>query len=393
MDLFSINKETYEMKEAIIGVDSVSWVERFNSCGEFTIICDPTSYFRDAFALGTFISHSNTTEVMEVETHFIDETKEGPPKLEVTGRSISGIIMENRVVSLSDIPLSSSTPTWPWEVGIGESCTSPMEFYLSASYSWEHVRALLERYLVNPDPWLHPGDSPDLFECEPLPNFEVVLDISALELTSYARVIEYGAYLSDAVYGILQTEDIGLRVIRPLNTGDPMRFSIRLGNDVSNAIHYISDLDELVKGRYLWSKKTLKTGGYAFSDPVTIRSLDNGSYGDSTNWGTKNVSVNVRDWHNADSIDPIPVLNGRLADEVHRSNETEYIEADVSSSKYKCGQDYELGDIVWVASGYEEGKKMRVVEYACNADANGENFVATFAVPNPWCQNISYSIG
>lgn len=392
MDLFSINKETYEMIDSIIGVDSVSWVERHNACGEFTIVCDPTAYFRNAFALGTFISHSNTTEVMEVETHFIDETKEGPPKLEVTGRSISGIIMENRVVSLSDIPLSSSTPTWTHGTA-NQISTSPMEFILDYDNSWGHVQTLLNRYLVSPDPYILSGDGPDAYEVEPLPNFEVVSGFSAYDFTTYLRVVKYGTLLSDAVYAILQTEDIGLRVVRPFDSGSPLQFVIRLGDDVSERIHFVSGLNEITNGRYLWSTRQKKTGGYAFHDELTARGLDNGSYGGSTNWETKNLSVDVRDWHNAGAIDPEPVLNSRLADAVHRSNLLEYIEADVSASKYKCGQDYQLGDIVWVASGYEEGKKMRVMEYASNADANGETFIATFAVPNPWCANISYTIG
>jgi hypothetical protein len=67
-----------------------------------TIIAEATTQLMEDLAIGTLISHPNTLDVMMVETHSIDTSKPGPAEIEITGRSVGGILMENRVTTVKN---------------------------------------------------------------------------------------------------------------------------------------------------------------------------------------------------------------------------------------------------------------------------------------------------
>ena len=377
MDLFTLEKETYAVVEHITGLDSVLWVERYNyPGGEVRVVCDPTEQYVSLFAPGTFISHTNTNVVMEVETATIDETKPGPAKLEVFGRCAAAVIMDHRVVTYS-----MAVPDWapaPVEQ-MGVYSTSPMEFELPADYSWMHVNTLLDRYLVNPDDY-DPG-ALTLGAIEALPNVLVTYDVGVFyEVASKTRVIKNLSYLSNAVYEILRAADLGLKVSRPTDTVPEFRFIAYLGENRSELVQFNSSRDEIVKPRYVWSNQDRKTGGYAVTDGHTQRTLSH----TATGWDCRNVSVDAKDWDlltSATPSDPIDVLYSRITDISNAQQPVGLIECEVNSSHFKYGLDYFMGDLVFVAANYEAGKQMRVIEHATLVDKTETKYITTVSAP------------
>jgi hypothetical protein len=104
MDLFKFTMQqghetVLQGGEAINGVRSVMWTERYRGVGEFEIKAFLSSGLLSKLPLGTLISHVNTLEVMMVEDHQITENKDEDPMLTITGRSFYAFL-DFRVVGM-----------------------------------------------------------------------------------------------------------------------------------------------------------------------------------------------------------------------------------------------------------------------------------------------------
>lgn len=421
MDFFTVDKTTYLASENVTGVEKYIWIERFNEPSEFKIIGDPLNLM-SSLPIGSFVSKPDSEEVMIVENWFMDESKENVPKLEVTGRSVSAYIMENRVVTFGYPPIGEVPPyptdLWSTE-GIDNYSKYPMHYDMgSYPQSWFAVERLLREFLMYA-----------LYGDENIPGLNVwTYGFSGDgyyydENRSNYRVTKKLPYLSEAVYEILKGADIGLKVCRPGLERLPIEQSIydRYYNpepdpglpDFSEILFFlvyrgveriqnpnagvweqvtfnINDGD-INNARYSWSDRKEKNGYYSGNLVNTFRFYPQ----DISGWDLRMASVNVDDWApDPNLITPpyatniIDVLRSR-AEDVIETESSEGILLEVTGSKFagpKYKFDYRLGDIVSVFANYGVNEKMRIVEVATIQDGEDEITIPTMRPP----YNLSY---
>ena len=136
MDIFKFDSGSsnrFQQGQIIQGLTSKMWVERYRKEGEFKLVAPVSSGLRQLLPEGSFISHVDTAEIMEVENHEISETEDAEPDIIITGRSLESIL-EQRIVG--------SNRTWPTAV------IPPAPYTLSAAYTWTQCLTLIEEYIL-----------------------------------------------------------------------------------------------------------------------------------------------------------------------------------------------------------------------------------------------------
>jgi len=97
MEYFTLDNPTYANGKPINGIYNATWIERYLEAGEFNLTVDATMANLSLLALGTFISHTSSLQVMYIEEQSIDASIEGQiPRLTVSGRTLEAFF-ENRV--------------------------------------------------------------------------------------------------------------------------------------------------------------------------------------------------------------------------------------------------------------------------------------------------------
>jgi len=97
MDYFTLDTNTYANGKPINGIYNATWIERYLEAGEFNLTVDATMANMQLLALGTFISHTSSLQVMYIEEQSVDASIEGEiPRLTVSGRTLEAFF-ENRV--------------------------------------------------------------------------------------------------------------------------------------------------------------------------------------------------------------------------------------------------------------------------------------------------------
>ena len=122
--------------ELVENWDSVTWIERFNEPGEFTIESKISSGVEQDLPIGTLISHINTSEMMIVENHEIHVEEDQETTIKITGRSFTSFL-ENRYVG-SQIMLGDpeDIPDYPYP-----------DFLLTSNKSWNQIAHLINLHI------------------------------------------------------------------------------------------------------------------------------------------------------------------------------------------------------------------------------------------------------
>ncbi len=192
MDLFRFlnpNAPTrLEDGEIIDGLTDIMWVERYRDAGEFTLTAKVDSNIRNLLPIGTFISHVDTTEVMIVENHEINDDKGSASEIIVTGRGYE-TFLENRIVGANRaFPSSGVLP----------------EFTLGIAPVWAQAKALLESHILAAYV-LDPKDA--------IPYVSVLSTVPTSGNVD-ARIIERGDLYS-RLLELLAFSSLGIKVVRP----------------------------------------------------------------------------------------------------------------------------------------------------------------------------------
>jgi len=341
---------------------SAMWIERYRDPGEFKFTAPLASDLRLLLPPGTLISHSNTMDLMMVESHTITEEIDKDPQLEISGRSFDSFL-EQRAVSL--------IRDWPSH----PDGTPNIE--LSFDYSWEQAKTLINSMLVDD---------------EELPNMLAETDISGTGtfVDPAIRIISRGP-LSDRVRELLAIDDLGLRMVRrnPYYTvpGDPDNslFLIHNGKDRRDSVIFSPKKDDVESSENLWTNKTLKNVAL-----VTGRWLETVvQVGTPTGIDRRVMFVDASDIDQNFESAPIgtdkdDVLEHlRVRGEMLLAGQRQFMitRADISKkTKYEYRRDYGIGDIITVQSNYGDVTPMRVTEYTEIQDINGETGHPSFGV-------------
>jgi hypothetical protein len=365
MDLFKFNPVTdptiLEHGEFINGWDSIMWTERYAETGEFEIVAKLSTGLREFLPLGTFISHTDTMEVMIVENHQIGEKTEDDPSLTITGRSLESWL-ENRIVGMN----------------LARASSTIAEYILPAAVTWTQIVQLINEHI-----WYmtNAGDTLGNMWAETQLTGSGVADVRTINRDNVLK----------AVQDLLAIDDLGIKTLRKNtfigyggdNTGTAM--SIYKGADLSSKVIFSWKGGDLESADYLFSIKPLKTSAFVIGRYVyTI--VDSGP----TNYDRRVMIVPADDIDGNLSAAPtgsaltalINKLKVRGNQALRNQQQITISRADISKlTNYEYRKDFNVGDLISLDGNFGTIQKMRVVEYVEIEDQTGESGHPTLAVP------------
>lgn len=364
MRLFKFTGATPSLLEggqAINGVKSALWVERYQEPGEFQLEALLSSGLRTFLPIGTIIGHQDTYEVMIVESHNIEEQEDSDPVLTISGRSFEAYL-EQRVVGINQ-SLSSSTIA---------------DYTLASAKTWAQAVTLINAHI---------STATDVNDR--LSNVVAATALGAAAGVTEARVIPRGN-LHAAVMSILQVEDLGIKTFRQnpfgvVGSSTNTTWQIHSGTDRSAQVIFSWKAGDLGSAEYLWSEKKMKNAALINGRYVSTQ-VYLGANGYPRRWMV--VDANDIDGH----LTAVPVggaltsilaamqVRGRQALAAQKS--INVVRSDISpQSQFRHRVDYNVGDLVAVNANFGETGKLRVVEYVESFDENGFSGFPTLSVP------------
>ena len=368
MDLFKFattnaDKTVLENGMAINGYSSAMWTERYAEPGSLEIKGKLSSGLKDFLPEGTFVGHIDTMEVMIVENHEINETRDEDPDLTITGRTMPSYL-ENRIA------------------GTNQARTSSLkDFYtLPDDYTWNQVVKLINDHINSPAP-----------VNDRMGNVTAINAVTGTSGTSEERDPSQKEILGQ-VLEILAIDDLGIKTIRknPFTGfgGDPdyTSFIVYRGTDRSNKIIFSWDAGDLESADYLFSGKKWKTSAVVFGRYVQV-------VVDTTGYTGYNRRFMVVDGSDVDGhLDAVPTgatltavtnkLTTRGRQKLKSQRRVSLSRTDVSNiTKYQYRRDYNLGDMVTLQGNFGQFAKMMVVEHVEIDDENGESSHPTLSFP------------
>ena len=382
MDIFTINKSNYTNGKIITNIDSILWVERYADPGEFTITGRPTETFMEDLALGTLISHSDTTSVMMVENHSIDETKDGDIKIEITGRTIEAVAMESRMIANNGLTPIQVLQKYI-ELPLFADYTTT--YYNNRPSSWGQIEAIVKRYLI---------DSYDInTDSFPFPNFLIRSTPSNRTddpiLYKYPLSAPKLGNVYEVVKNLLDATKSGMKIERPNQSHTTLDFIIHQGVDRSSSLQFNWAAGDLEKARYLWTNKDYKNSAYVTSDSFGIRVIDpNNPFG--SGWDLSFAAIDMGDvsqyYANPNALTTteynnlVSIYNSAALTELGKHKAGLFMDATVSKeARFEYGKHYDIGDIVYVVGNYGAEAKMKVTEFARTMDSSGESGIPTLS--------------
>lgn len=346
---------------------SIMWTERYKEPGEFEIISPLSVGLLDFLPLGTLISHADTLEVMIVENHEINETRDEDPSLRITGRTFDSIL-EQRIVGMN----------------IARASTTHLitDYTLAAAHSWEHANTIINQHISGSIP-------PILIDDDKLPNVIAQVDISGVTGPVEARTFDRGTVL-ERVHELLDVDEIGIKTARrnPFGIdGSSTTTTIYLytGVDRSNTVHFSWQSGDLDSADYLFTNKDSKNTALVVSRYFTWV-VDTWP----VEYDRRMMLVDAADLD--DNVDTVPtgsaaadILNKmevRGKEALAAQKQLTITRADVSATtKYQYRKDYNVGDMVSIDGNFGQIAKMRVVEFVEIEDENGESGHPTLSLP------------
>jgi hypothetical protein len=366
MDIVTLHPTNYRPVKLIQNLNSVEWIERYNEPGEFTITAEVTPTLMTDLALGKLISHVDTLDIMIVESHMIDESKnsDDPTVIEIKGRSLFSLL-ENRIASGSN----SSEKKDRFDVATGTNVEENILYDFLPRTTVANLVVLLQDHIT----------SGIISASDRLLNTTVSATFTGTDTTK-DMVVKRGQLYSEVVK-LLEQIDAGLKVTRPpQGTTQNALWQVHKGVDVSNNVIFASEFGDLEKTKYFWSQKTWKNSAlvvgewtYKVMRAAGLSGTDmRVLYVDATDYDFKPTGSS------ADLLLADNVLTRRGEEALAENRKQVLIETSiVPNSRYKYRKNYNIGDIVYIAGNYGISSKMRVVEYAEFWDESGETGVPT----------------
>jgi len=368
MDLFKFQKVNgidIDLKNAQIvkGWDSLMWVERYRDPCEFTLKAKVDSRLQDTLPIGSLISHVNSTEVMIVENHEINQTQNETPEITITGRSFE-TFLENRIV------------------GANQDRNSPYitvpEYTIPAAASWLQTFVLLSDHI---------SATNVLTGADALKNVTVLADVD-YETTAEDRVIKK-TDLYSAMIELLEIDNLGIRTIRPVGEQEALVLQIHDGKKKAASVAFSYDYGDIESASYLWTNKSLKNAAYICGKWVDAF-IDSAESGYDRRMMYVDASDIDNQFNEAPTGTDLTAVRAKMVTRGYQElaaqrrvamNNVKPYESKINWITFKYRQDYQVGDIVSVDGSYNVTSQMRVIEYVEIHDENGESGYPTLAEP------------
>lgn len=349
------------------GDDSLLWVERYQTPGEFRITTDLQSGLREALPLGACITHTSTNEIMMVENHEIKSRDGRDSSLIISGRSIDAWL-EYRIVGQN--VYSSS---------VDNAYVS--DYLMGVDYLSNQVTDLVN---------VHINASGTLDDDDHLPSFSMWNTIGDTGVQE-SRVIPR-TNLHEAMLELLELGDFGVKTQRrhpnqEYGSLTAHYYLLHAGQDKSNSVIFSDPAGDLSDVTYFFSNRKYRTDALIIGRYVEVRLVD----ATAVKYDRRTLLVDGTDidgWR-----DTIPVgtnltntvarmkTRGRQA--LRKQKNIEITSAAVSpKSRWVYRKDFNIGDLVSVAGDYGTSQVFRVTEYAETMDHTGYSGQPTLELPN-----------
>lgn len=358
--------------EIVNGLKSKMWVERYREPGEFVFMADPSLGIQSILKIGTFVSHTDTAEVMIVENHELSYNKDNEMEVKISGRSFDSYL-EQRITGKGNLYTSSYN--------------QPLDLAIGSEYSWQQAHTLLYS-VTNPSVIL----GQDLNDEVPYFNVVVQLHQTYEPNDPEDQVRSFGREnMHTTLMNLLQVDNLGIKIERPypgsLNAGtETTSFIIHDGENKFYDVIFDHAAGDIESADYLWSNKHRKTAALVVSkwyEFVVYRTAD-------TKYRRRYVYVDAKNT-DSDYEEPpgafdeyfIKQKMRSLAKEIlarHKSVNLTKVEIAKDLVKYKYRQDYKLGDLIGVRGQFSTFEVMRVVEHVEVEDENGMQAYPTLAM-------------
>ena len=375
MDLFkftsSLGASYFTEGEPINDYDKVTWIERYQKAGDFKLVAPLSSGLRDSLPVGSYISHINSSDVMCVENRQSEDDVTSEPIITISGRSISDVFLEDRIVGADE--------NWGSHSGLR------LDYTLTAAATRNQIQTLINAHLKS-------GVAETDNVIPNISTLVVAKDAAHAADESVARLLKRGK-LSERCLDLMKIDDLGLKVVRRgwFNSGqatdwDSTVFYIHSGVDRADDVIFSWDAGDFDSAEYLFSRRNYKnaalvTGTYAETAIVPTET------GEARRWlyvDASDVDGNMADVPTGSTT---PTLTQVLSDLTKRGEEALKAQADVDASQFDLSSfsqntyqvDYDLGDVVSVEGRYGSREKRRVIEYVQVLDENGTVGIPTFA--------------
>lgn len=348
--------------EAIRGFTSAMWIERYRDAGEFTITAPVSSGLRTKLPLASIISHTETQEIMIVESHEIADTIDGDVNIVITGRSFE-TFMEQRVMSFNGVSGAGGSP-------LPANQSVPTYFFVGAGKPAEHAVELMEWHLYDGG----------IISVQHITNLRTVSTVSAAVGESTTREMEIKDLYS-AVLELLAIDDLGIRSVRPgplsgLPLSTDLGFIIHKGEDKTASVAFDHASGDIRNGQYLWTIKQKKNT--ALAQGVTYRTIKYGEPG-AAGYDLRAGYVDANDVDTADFTTETDALTSRANSYLatHKEKIIQRVEVTPTTNRLRYRTDYQVGDIVGVTGNYDTAGAMRVVEHVEIVDETGQSSYPT----------------
>lgn len=335
------------------GYDSLIWTERFQPAGEFELVTGKVDATRALLPLGSYLSLTDSREIMVVETHSISADNDGSRKLTVKGRTLWSLL-ENRITA----------PT---------GATNNAILILSPVPSTVDVINVISRNIIN----ANEGDVTEIW------------DMTTKALPTRARQVPRGQAYAE-ILKLLQEDDLGVRTSRndEINYSTGAGLEVYNGNDRRDTIIFDVRRGDFEDGQYLWSNVGYKTSVYVSATNGGREVVAAGTSG-YTNFARRVDLLDASDITTAAGATLNSLLDARGRAYLGQHKMTAMFEGKLSANiPYRYGQediyggDYYLGDKVKIIGEYGVNQDMVITEYVRIEDAQGERAYPTLGTPD-----------
>lgn len=370
MDIFRFTNPSSadKMEHGLIVDNTLSkmWVERFVEAGEFVIEATAGSGIREKLPIGSYISHTETTDIMIVENHEIVDDKRKDVVVSVTGRSFESFFEQRTVGSNITFPTSGALA----------------EVTILANSTWVQARNIMQAAVQSP--WV--VNAHDI-----LPHIEIRDGEFTIDGTTEVRTLKRGSVYA-SVLELLAVDDIGIKTVRPgpwSPAVDPTKTVIMTheGVDRSASLIFSQETGEIERADYLFSNRKLKNAAHVVGKWVETMIEQPG--GPVSGINRRVMLVNASDLDEGFTDAPIGPARDAVLEKMRirglealaQQNEIVLIKPTVSkqTGAARFRYDYDVGDTVSVVGEFNSSTKMRVTEYVEIEDTNGASGYPTLA--------------
>lgn len=346
--------------------NSLIWTDRYNECGDFEIYTamkdDLLTYIKQDY----YLQRPDSEHVMIIEKIEIDTDAEDGNNITITGRSLESLL-DRRIV---------------WN-----------KTSLSGSFQ-DGIEKLLNENIISPSN-----------ESRKIPNFKMEKSEDPL-ITDLTIEAEYkGDNLYDILTSLCSERSIGFKVI--LSEDNELVFSLYVGTDRSYDqtdnpyVVFSPNYDNLISSNYIESRSSFKNVTLVSAEDSDNRPEEEGAEAPLVETAVGNVSgINRRETFTDYGSISRTVTEGEeektLSDSEitamlrQKGKETLTENAEVlsfegeaeTSTMFRYGEDFTIGDIVQVEDHYGHESRARVVELVLSDATDGFSIYPTFsAIP------------